>query len=376
MEQAASTGGLQFEVVPIGAYPELQQDWLRLEERVLPSFFLSWDWISVWLDVYRPAAHVLRVEAGGTLCALALLVRGRERRHLGMLRSRTLRLHQTGRQRDDQIWIEYNGMLVARSDRARVYPGAMRYLLEHYPGWDELIVGAMAREDVDLMARGSPLWVHELWGAPCYGVDLAALRRAGTDYLGSLSRNTRYQIRRSERRYRAMGNLELESSESVSACLRDFDALGPLHLARWGAQRNQSGYANERFVAFHRELIRRAWPKGKAEVVTLRLDGELLSGFYNLLHRGRVYFYLSGVRQEHDAHLKPGLLGHAVSAQRYLDSGFDYYDFMGGDEQYKASLGRRHTRLVKVALQRPRWKFRLEHLARRLKRRLPGAADE
>ena len=97
-------------------------------------------------------------------------------------------------------------------------------------------------------------------------------------------------------------------------------------------------------------------------------DKEIAS-FYNLTYNQVVYFYLGGMEIEPDNRLKPGLLGHSLCIEDYRHHGFRYYDFMGGDERYKSTLGRLHRHLVQISLQRARFKLKLEDVARRARNR-------
>jgi len=79
---------------------------------------------------------------------------------------------------------------------------------------------------------------------------------------------------------------------------------------------------------------------------------------------------LSGLVSETDSALKPGLLGHSLCIQRYIDKGMDYYDFMGGEARYKQSLGTESIPIFQVSLQRDMIKFRLERSARLIKHKI------
>ncbi|HEV8077425.1 MAG TPA: GNAT family N-acetyltransferase [Marinobacter sp.] len=240
-------------------------------------------------------------------------------------------------------------------------------MCEALPEWDEFIVGAIDAEDADRYAQLTGLHKHVRWEAPCYGVNLDQLRRSGVHYLENLSRNTRHQINRCQRLYAERGPLQLVRPDSVDGALAMFDRIGPLHLQRWGSGVNQSGFANPDFVRFHRELIRSQWAGGGVDLISLMAGDQQIAAFYNLLHSGVIYFYLGGMDTERDNRLKPGLLGHALCSEDYRHHGFHYYDFMGGDERYKANLGQLHRQLTQVALQRGRFKLKLEEAARRTK---------
>lgn len=360
---------LQVVRYPVADLERLEALWRDLEGRASPTVFLSWQWLGHWLAVYEPQAQVLEVTEGDRVVGLGIVVQTEERRH-GVLRSNCLRLHQTGHRQQDQIWIEYNGFLAEQGMEASVAAACLQHLCNDMPEWDEFIVGAIDAEEARHYAELTGLFAHLRWEAPCYGVDLDALRRSGQHYLDTLTRNTRYQINRSHRLYEAWGAVELVRPDSAEEAVAIFDSIGPLHLNRWGAGPDQSGYANPDFVRFHRSLIQDQWASGGVDLVSVKAGDDMIASFYNLLYDQKVYFYLGGMKTEPDNRYKPGLLGHSLCIEDYRHHGFHYYDFMGGDERYKTQLGSLHKQLVQVSLQRDRFKLKLEDVMRKARNRL------
>jgi len=359
---------------PVSELGQLQSLWQTLEDRAAPTVFLSWQWMGHWLAVYQPDAELLQVSEGSRVIGLGIVVPIEERRH-GVLRSRCLRLHQTGHRQQDQIWIEYNGFLAELGREKDVAEACLRHLCEANPEWDEFIIGAINADEADHFAQLTGLHSHLRWEAPCFGVDLNALRGSGQHYLDTLSRNTRHQINRAHRLYEQRGPVRLVRPDCASEALAIFDSIGPLHLDRWGAGPDQSGYANPDFVRFHRSLIQDQWANGGVDLVSLHAGDEMIASFYNLLYDQNVYFYLGGMKTEPDNRLKPGLLGHSLCIEDYRQHGFHYYDFMGGDERYKSQLGSFHSQLVQVSLQRGRFKLRLEDVMRSARNRLRAEGE-
>lgn len=351
---------------PLVDVAELQRQWLDLEARAANTFFLSWSWMSTWLAAYEPEVDVLRIHRDRQIIGLALLVKTRVARRR-ILCSTGLFLHQLGDISKDQIWIEYNGFLTdARYHRAATASG-LNYLMSEYAGWDELILGGLCDSEADYFSESTGLTRIELWQAPTYGVDLAKLRDTGQDYLSSLSRNTRYQIRRSTKGYHRQGPVKLEKAQCLGHALGWFEEMAPLHIKRWGSAPGASGFTNVHFTGFHRSLIQMAWPQRQIDIWKLTVGSRTIGFFYNFLYRGRVYFYLGGLVKESDSKLKPGLLGHSLCIEQYTDQGLQYYDFMGGHERYKESLGEIGPYLHKISLQKPQLKFRLEQWGRSIK---------
>lgn len=350
---------------PLTSQDELGRKWLDLEQRAAPNFFLSWSWISAWLTTFGPPAEIIEACQDGRPVALGLLVRHVETRHR-VLRVRQLRLHQTGRDAQDEIWIEYNGLLLDRAVASEARQACIAHLLSADPRWDELVIGVIDTKDVSTYLAGS-LRPHTIWQAASYGVDLDRLRAAGGTYIDSLSRNTRQQVRRAIRLYGERGGLSLERARTTAEALQMLAATGELHRERWREVAPGRGFANPQFVAFHENLVRVGFPNGEIELVRCCAGGEPLAYLYNFIKGGRVYFYLSGLRYEADAKAKPGLVSHALCIQQHLEEGAVYYDFMGGTARYKESLGERVADMVVIAYQRPRVGLRLEDCGRALR---------
>lgn len=347
---------------------QLADDWKALERLSKPSVYLSWQWMGVWLSVYQPRFSVLRVTDCGKLIGLGLVTESTERRH-GILVSRCLRLHQTGYRSEDQICIEYNGFLAEKDREIEVGQAAIEYLKQSRANWDEIVIGAVESDYVQKLAKASALASHIRWESPSYGVDLRYLRFGNQAYLATLSRNTRHQIRRTHRLYEGSGSVVLERPKTVDEAEFIFNSITPLHFARWGSGQGESAFGNPEFMRFHHQYIRMHWEQGGGDLIVLKAGDETLAIFYNLVYGNRVYFYLAGIKAEKDNKLKPGLLGHSLCIQDYLDQGFDYYDFMGGQDRYKAQLAQPHYHLVKIGLQRDCWKLKAERAARALKHR-------
>lgn len=343
----------------------LRTEWEGLQRRSDCSVFLSWQWIGCWLDVYRPPVDVIRVMSGADLVGLALLVPVVEWRH-GFIRSRCLRLHQTGIPEKDQIWIEYNGFLACSGMELQVSEAIFHYLGQQQ-NWDEFVVGGIGSDMARRLTDISGLASHIRWKAPCYGVDLQQVRSSGKSYLDGLSANTRHQIRRSSRLYRKQGELRIHRPDHPDKAVAMFDEMAPGHIARWGQGPYGSGFNNPWFVRFHRALIRHSWDRGGVELMQLRAGERVLAAFYNLCYRNTVSFYLGVTAAETDNRLKPGLLGHSLCIEDYLARGFSFYDFMGGQERYKESLGKQHSQLLQISLQRPRMNLALERALRALR---------
>jgi CelD/BcsL family acetyltransferase involved in cellulose biosynthesis len=352
----------------LGSGQTLQSKWVALQERVKPSFFLTWHWIGTWLEYTGIRPLVLEARQGDRTVALALL-QPSDHRSQGRFPGKCIYLHQTGVKNHDRITIEYNGILADTSAAPDVVDACFEYLIhgkDGVPHWDELYLSGVepqytayfsAHKDLKLIPR------EKLSVA----IDLDAVRRTGQSYLDSLSSNTRYQIRRAIRLYEQMGELKVEAAPDVETALAFLDDIGPMHTRHWASRGSPSGFTDTFFISFHTALISRGLPTGEIDLLRIRAGEHLIGYLYNFVYNRHVYFYLSAFNYQDDPKIKPGLVSHALAVTHYLNKGALIYDFMAGTDRYKTNLGNTKSHLLWLIVQKRRLKFRLEDTLRRIK---------
>jgi CelD/BcsL family acetyltransferase involved in cellulose biosynthesis len=365
---------VEFSLGAIDDLDRLGEDWRTLEARADASFFQSWTWIGTWLrsmpESSRPQVLVGRQDA--VIVALALLGRRTTRRH-GFVVSHGLYLTETGRNDFDALTVEYNGILADRRLTPEIFSAALAHLADAVPGWDELFLPGVREGVYESPAAAAGLATRVQAHQPCRFVDLAALRSSGVTLLDRLGKNTRYQIRRSKRRYEERGKLDLRLARDASEALSFFDEMKTLHQAAWTARGEPGSFANPFFEIFHRRLIEAAVASGEVQLLRLASGPQTVGVLYNFVFRGRVCNYQSGLAYEDDNAIKPGLVAHEAAIAHYGSAGADAYDFLAGDSQYKRSLGTDAVTLVWLVARKKRLKFSIEELLRSAKGRLRSA---
>lgn len=349
--------------------------WRDVEADADSSFFVSADWTDAWLRSLPEDAlpHLVRIALDDDSAALALLGRTRTRRR-EVIRSRVLALHETGDRELDIFTVEHNRLLAPAGSEADAWHTLLTNLAARGDGWDELRVSGVTRSEHDRIraaADEAGLDTRLIDSKPYYFVDLQSLRESGQDYLGSLSRNTRHQVRRSAKLYeQEYGEVTLRSAESVEEALAFFSRLCELHEAYWNNRGLPGAFATQLSQAFHRRLITNCVPEGRVQLTRICAGEHEIGYLYNFVHRGTVSSYQSGFNYSADNRVKPGLLGHCLAVEKQIESGQDVYDFLMGRSQYKSSLSTDEGEMSWLSIQRPRLMFRLEALAQQIKVRL------
>lgn len=314
------------------------------------------------LELTEPEPLELRISCGDELMGLALLWPEGGRR---------LRLNLGGDSRFASVYPEYNAILARRGCDGAATSAALSALLGEG-------VGALRIDGAapGLLTAGQAAgWLPSLRArAPHYEVDLAGLRTAQADFLGSLSRNARQQLRRSLRAADRLGGVALDAARDVEEALQWFAELERLHTLSWRERGRPGAFAEPFFRKFNQRLIMTAFGAGQVELVRARIGGRTAGYLYNFIYRQRVLYYQSGFDYKLFPTVRCGSVAHCLNIERHLRTGADAYDFMAGSQRYKASLGRPAGELVWFVLLAPTWQNRWTERLRTAKAWLHGAA--
>lgn len=315
----------------------LGERWRALEGRAGASFFTSWTWVGcLAAERFDAPLLVAAVEAGETV-ALALF--NRRRRTFGRAR---LWLHEAGTAALDSPFIEHNGVLACGPE---LLIPCLKAALHH----GNLVMSGVDEATLVAARAAGKAWRREE-PRPAPFLDLARVREAG-GVVGVLSANARQQLRRARRALEAQGPLCLERAGDVPQA-RDFLLeLAALHQRSWRARGQNGAFAEPFFQQFHETLLVRAWPRGEAELLRIRRDGQTLGLLYNFIHSGRVLAYQSGFA---DASLGPsiGQVCHWLAIEEHANSGHSVYDFLAGESRYKTRFANNETLMHWIDLER------------------------
>jgi CelD/BcsL family acetyltransferase involved in cellulose biosynthesis len=301
--------------------------------------FRTWNWATTWWRHYGPLRrrrlYVLAVlDEAGHLAGLAPCYS-----EPSATMGRTLRLLGSG-----EVCSDYLGLMCRPGLETAACESMAHWLLQQNAGngsaddrWDSLRLEGVDAEDRPTLLLAEQLaqngaWVYRRPGACCWRVQLPP---TWEQYLRGLSKSHRKQVCRAENRLLALGRAVFHSVASCNELARIMQLLEDLHQRR-RRQLGQAGcFASHRFAAFHRDVVGPMLAAGQLQLHWLELDGRPISVEYHLAGNGIVYAYQAGV--EPDAlQFQPGSLITQACLRRAVEHGFRAFDFLRGDEPYKA----------------------------------------
>ncbi len=347
--------------IVISIPPDLEsvgQRWRELQQRADASFFQTWNWVGCLARERYPRPVLLEARSQGATVGLALF-----NRQVDWL-SDSLCLGETGTAEWDAVFVEHNGPLIARGQDRDLLATCLKACLNSpiagrrqgrrviLSGVGDHMVSAAREISAAIRARQASR------PAPYY--DFHAAETGSPDatvpgHLAGLSANARYQIRRSDRRYREIGPLRIERADTSHQAHDFLDALAALHQATWTARGRPGAFANPQFARFHHALIDRAMTDGHIDLLRISAGDQTIGFLYNFRYRNRVYAYQSGFDyQVSHPHQKPGLTCHHLAIEMCQCQGVEIYDFLAGAARYKTSLANASVDLHWIEMTRRR----------------------
>ena len=201
------------------------------------------------------------------------------------------------------------------------------------------------------------------------------------EYAARLSSKTARELgrlqRKMQREHRTEVSMVTRPSELEPELQRGFE----VEASGWKGKRGTAILCSPRTDRFYRSMARSFHDEDRLRTSTITLDGDVAAFDLCLLDNGRVYGVKFGY-DERFRHLAPGLVLQHGEIERCRELGFDAFELLGDDEEYKrrfSTANRPHYSLRAyrggpVSLARYGYRRRVRPILRRTYRSLPARA--
>lgn len=170
------------------------------------------------------------------------------------------------------------------------------------------------------------------------------------EYLGSLSKKDRHELRRKLRRLESGGGeVALRVVTEPDEASTMLDTL--FHLMRISSHHKEEFLDRPGMEAFFREMTRVMASESMLRFYFLTFDGQAVASVLNFDLGGTLYMYNSGYDPEY-AHYAVGLMSKTLLIRDAIETGRTCVDFLRGDENYKYDLGGKDQQVSRVLLSR------------------------
>jgi hypothetical protein len=292
-----------------------------------PTPFTSLVWQESWISSLNVLPVLYTFKLGSQTIGYCWIAR---KNTLSLLPLSSWYLNQTGVADQDQVWVEYNTIICSKKHEQACLTSLLKkakvdHICKLYISMSHDI--AISKDLTDNSIRVDSENVN--------GFRTSLIT---ADLEKHLSKNTRSQIRRSARLLEQHYGAIFVNEASEKAQLHSYlDKLGALHKKKWNDSAEGSGFDNPFFLSHHRYLLEN-FPEN-VSIIEIKAGTTVLGYSYNLVFGDTVYFYCSGINYQFTNNkIKPGYTLHFTLMEYYRNKGFHWYDFMGGESQYKKSL--------------------------------------
>ncbi|MEZ6113625.1 MAG: GNAT family N-acetyltransferase [Pirellulaceae bacterium] len=327
-------------------WDSLESDWNCLA-RGVP--FRAWAWMRNWWRHFSDdnQLFVLTVrDDGGTLVGVAPWYLANS-----ASKGRALRFIASG-----QVCSDYLSLLATEAHEDAVISAIASWLIAANRGrqngdtsnetpipvgdsdrWDLLELDGISATDrptakliEQLVEQGCV--VNRREGLNCWRIELPDTWDA---YLGTMSKSHRKQIRRVENRMLDSGRAVLHTIESLDDHHRAMQTLVDLHQRRRLSLNQPGCFADAKFDGFLHAAAADLLKTSQLELQILELDGTPAAAEFHLVGNGVVYAYQAGVDPER-LDDEPGRIMNVAVIKRAIENQYRAFDFLRGDEPYKA----------------------------------------
>lgn len=315
----------------VEAFDELAEGWEQLSGGIP---FRRPQWCEAWWRHYHTTHASLLILAvedeTGRLIGLAPWYQDRTRRD-----GRVIRFLGSG-----EVCSDYVTILSSADSRKAVAHRIAKWLNEDYRGaWDAIELDGVTQDDPAISTLAAHLEsagasIDHLSAQQCWRIEFPA---NWDEYLSRLSRKRRERVRSFVRRMFDSNIATWQLAQTDDEVARGYEILIDLHQRRRNSLEEDGCFASSTFTEFHREMLHRLAAEGRARIHWIEMDGAPIAVEYDLIGAETVYVYQTGIDPEAMDN-SPGWLSAIASIRSALDGGFASFDFLRGDEPYKATL--------------------------------------
>jgi len=203
--------------------------------------------------------------------------------------------------------------------------------------WDRIDLGAVDADDAAIAElvkafEERDCLVSRHPADACWVLEIPA---TWDDYLASISKSHRKQLRQLERRVLESERVRWHQVASEDELVAAWGILVDLHQRRRRSLDEPGCFASGQFHDFHREVTQRLLARGQLRISWLELDGSPAAAEYHLADSLATYAYQGGVDPDRLAE-EPGRLSTILCLRAAIAEGHSRIDFLRGDEPYKA----------------------------------------
>jgi CelD/BcsL family acetyltransferase involved in cellulose biosynthesis len=332
-----------------GEFEQLRADWNRLlHANPASSIFQTPEWLGAWWEAFgnhKRLCGLVFLDSESNVLGIAPLY-AEQKRFLG--RSLTT-LRMVGAGSGDSDALDFT----TAPGYERLCSDAFIAWLRRQKDWhicslETLPQDSLMAKQLFLQTRAAG-WSIDHTLTPNFIVDLP---ETWPQYLGSLEPSFRPLLTRYPKRLQSRYRVNIVRCERVQDLETNLQELFALHQMRWTGQGEPGAFASIDRQNFYSRMARAFLERGWLEFWLLYLNDEIVGAQFCFRYNATVSLLQEGFHPRYTA----DKIGYALRAhvlEVMIGTGARHYDFLGGDDAYKAKFGARRANYFNLSFAIP-----------------------
>jgi CelD/BcsL family acetyltransferase involved in cellulose biosynthesis len=326
-------------------FAALREEWNPLlHDSASNTIFLTWEWQSTWWEhLGEGELYLIAVRDNSHLSGIAplyLTTSGDGLKTLSIVGCRDVS--------------DYLDLIAASGQEERVCSALLDWLeSDEAPIWD--------LADLCNIPAASPTHrlLTEMATARGYKVQtevedicpIITLPPTWDEYLGSLDKKQRHEIRRKIRRAEDSGQINWHIVNEERDLAAEMEAFIELHQK---SDVDKNDFMDAQMKGFFHAAAQVLHEAGWLQLAFIEVNGEKAATMLNFDYRDSIMVYNSGYDPRKYAWLSPGIVLLSYCIQWAIELGRAKFDFLRGDEEYKYRFGAQPTEIYRLLIARNR----------------------
>lgn len=296
------------------------------------TYFMRWEWVSTWWDVYSQPddeLHVIIIKNIDSIVSIApFYIR---KRYIGKYYpSKLLMFLGTQYHGKGDVCSDYFDLIYIKSKiKVKTLVNTVFDQINNNYSCDEVFLSRIDEGSITMKSfikQASDNGLLTVYQNQYYSPYIK-LPKSWEDYMSSISASMRYKINREQRRLEKYNNVKFRKTEALEELNNDYSELIRLHEERWSMKGEYGSFSNAQFSKFHDSLLLKMLKNGHLDLRFLCENGKNIAVFYLIKYNNKVYFYQSGIEiKKHKMAL--GYALHSYCINEAIKEGFSEYDFL------------------------------------------------
>jgi CelD/BcsL family acetyltransferase involved in cellulose biosynthesis len=326
-------------------FDELKPEWNDLLQRSSSNrIFSTWEWNATWWQAFEPGALwvIACRDDSGKLVGLApwFIEQHPEKGRVVC----TIGCREV---------TDYLDIIADRDYTGPVLGALAAYLVQYRASYDQIELCNIPEDSISYQNFPACLRQHGFEVTLTHEDVCPIIQLPATwdEYLNSLDKKNRHEIRRKMRRAEGEGGdtqwYIVGQSDNIDEKIEEF-----LKMMAASDPAKTVFLSDLKNVTFFKRIASVLHARGWLQLAFLTVDNRDAAAYLNFDYDGKILVYNSGLYPEEYGHLSPGIVLLANIIQHAIDTGHTVFDFLQGDEIYKYRMGGQDTHVHDLVAKR------------------------